>query len=128
MAAIVYATLNRNERVSTHFHAREFECVGETAIFIGQELLEVLEVVRDHFQRPLYINSGYRDKSHNTKVGGEYDSQHLLGIAADIRVEGFTPKEVYDYLNKMYPNQYGLGLYTSFVHIDTRNRKARWLG
>lgn len=128
MAHLVYATLNGSEQLSTHFKAREFACTGETAYFVGQELLEVLEVVRDHFQRPVTINSGWRDKKHNTEVGGTYDSQHLLGIAADIKVEGYSAAEVYAYLDKMYPNQYGLGKYSTFTHIDTRATKARWEG
>lgn len=125
---LVLATMTPSEQLSDHFHAREFGCTGETAIFVGQELLEVLEDIRDHFGRPVYINSGYRNKKHNAEVGGEYDSQHLLGIAADIRVEGWTPQEVYNYLDKLYPETYGLGLYSNFVHIDTRYTKARWRG
>ncbi|EFN9136236.1 serine/threonine protein kinase, partial [Escherichia coli] len=27
-----------------------------------------------------------------------------------------------------YPNQYGLGKYKTFTHIDSRSKKSRWHG
>ena len=36
------------------------------------------------------------------------------------------PKDVYDFLDDLFPNSLGLGLYTSFNHADIREIKARW--
>lgn len=129
MGAMTYTTLDRNEKLSEHFHAREFECVGEKAITVGVQLLQELEKVRNHFNEPVHINSGFRNKEHNAKVGGKANSKHLMGIAADIWVENVSPKEVYDYINtELWPKTGGLGLYETFVHMDTRAEKARWIG
>lgn len=48
----------------------------------------VLEPIRAHFGRPVRINSGYRSRTLNAAVGGSNTSQHSLGEAADIEVDG----------------------------------------
>jgi uncharacterized protein YcbK (DUF882 family) len=50
-------------------------------------------------------------------------------MAADIKIDGMTPSQVYDFLEENLPNhQYGIGLYNSFVHIDVRSKRSRWIG
>ena len=44
----------------------------------------LLQPLRDHLQRPLFITSGYRSKWVNGAVGGAKNSFHLTGDAADI--------------------------------------------
>lgn len=117
--------------LSKHFKKREFACkdgcgLGFADGDVNPELVEVLEDVREHFGRPVVINSGLRCETHNNRVGGAKKSQHLLGTAADIRVSGVDPALVYDYLNQKYPGKYGIGKYKSFTHIDVRERKARF--
>ena len=48
--------------------------------------LEVLQPLRDHLGKPVFVSSGYRCKDLNRKVGGVENSQHLKGEAADIKV------------------------------------------
>jgi len=52
-------------------------------------------------------------------------SQHVVGTAADISVKGIPPSAIVSYLEAFYPN-HGIGLYTSFVHIDSRGYKVYW--
>ena len=47
----------------------------------------VLQPLRDAIGRPVYINSGYRSKRLNARVGGVPNSYHLRGLAADIHVD-----------------------------------------
>jgi uncharacterized protein YcbK (DUF882 family) len=113
--------------ISEHFSRHEFAChcdCGEDTV--DGELLTVLEDVRVHFGAPVSVSSGHRCPSHNKAVGGGKDSQHLRGRAADINVEGVAPYKVFAYLDALYPDQYGMGSYTDFTHIDTRGKKARW--
>ena len=79
---------------------------------------------------PVKILSGYRCPVHNMNVGGASNSKHKLGIAADISVKGVKPESVYGFLDNMFPDKYGLGLYkgNKFVHLDIRATKARWKG
>lgn len=48
---------------------------------------EVLQPARNLLKRPLIINSGYRSKEVNARVGGAKNSYHLTGCAADIHAD-----------------------------------------
>ena len=47
-------------------------------------ITRVLDPIRERWQSPIYINSGYRCAELNKKVGGAANSYHLRGMAADI--------------------------------------------
>lgn len=59
-----------------------------------KRLTNFLEAVRTILGKPIFINSGFRSKQVNDGVGSKDSSQHRLGCAADIRVQGMTPDEV----------------------------------
>jgi len=94
------------------------------------ELAENLQVLRNEVGKPIHINSAYRSPSHNKKVGGVSDSQHLLGKAADITIEGYTSEEIaiiiLNLIQKGKMDEGGIGLYNTFLHYDIRGIKARW--
>lgn len=48
----------------------------------------VLQPIRDHYQRGVKVNSGYRSPDVNAKVGGSRTSDHTRGMAADIEIPG----------------------------------------
>lgn len=52
---------------------------------------EVLEPLREHFNEPIYISSGYRCEELNRAVGGVANSQHIRGEAADICPFSLSP-------------------------------------
>lgn len=116
-----------NTRLSENFCVKEFACKdGSDKIVIDTELVSVLQKIRDHFGKPLTINSAYRNASYNKKVGGVSNSQHTKGTASDIVVSGILPEEVAKYAEYLLGNKGGIGLYRSFVHVDTRAKRARW--
>lgn len=47
---------------------------------------QVLEPLRQHFNTPIVISSGYRCPALNRAVGGAVNSQHMTGEAADIHI------------------------------------------
>ena len=49
------------------------------------KVLEMLDLVRAHMDKPIFINSGYRCKELNKAVGGAENSYHTKGLAADFR-------------------------------------------
>jgi len=111
-------------KISPHFSREEFACkCGCGFDTVDAELLNVAETVREHIGA-YTPSSACRCKNHNKAVGGSDKSQHLIGRAIDIPYN--NPRELYNYLNELYPNTFGIGLYNTFVHIDTRNKKARW--
>ena len=113
--------------LSANFKVREFACSdGSDPVLIAPELVTLLQKIRDHFGRPVVINSAYRTAAHNKKVGGATYSQHLYGMAADIKITGVTPLAVAQYAQTLLPNKGGVGLYKSFTHMDVRAGKSRW--
>ena len=112
-------------KVYEHFDAKEFACKdGSYEILICTELAITLEKIREHFNAPVIINSGYRTPEWNAKVGGAKNSYHMKGMAADIVVKGHSSKEVAEYANGILDNG-GIIRYTNFVHIDVRETKYR---
>ena len=118
-----------NKKLSTNFRVREFACKdGSDPIFIDTELVTVLQKIRDHFGASVTITSAYRTPPHNSKEGGTTYSQHLYGKAADIKVSGVSPKKVAQYAETLLKNYGGIGIYSTFTHIDVRATRSRWNG
>ena len=118
-----------NKKVSANFRVREFACKdGSDPIFIDSKLVTILQKIRTHFGRAVTITSAYRTPTHNRSVNGSEFSQHTYGRAADIRVSGVSPEKIAAYAEKLLPGTGGIGVYSTFVHIDVRSVKARWKG
>ena len=56
--------------------------------------VEILEPLRAAIGKPIRITSGLRVPVLNTIIGGVSNSDHCLGRAADIQVEGMSAKSV----------------------------------
>ena len=121
--------VDRTFKLSEHFTLGEFvrpevKEINDDAFRCLKHLAGRLEEARKLLgNKPIKINSGYRTKEHNAEVGGVRTSFHLRGMAADIEVDGITPKQVQ---NKLKDWNGGMGCYTTFTHLDTRLYKARW--
>lgn len=123
-------------QLSPSFRVREFGCKGSDVVLLDEELVVLLQCIREHFGKPVHITSGYRTAAHNAAVGGSKSSQHLLGRAADFYVEGVDVATVAAYAETLLPGRGGIGRYpkdakhptrkTGWVHIDTRANKSRW--
>ena len=88
---------------------------GEVILNLTFLCARVLQPLRDAIGRPVYINSGYRSKRLNARVGGVPNSYHLRGLAADIHVDNDEhAKVLFDILKQ---NKY----------VDLVLKEARWL-
>lgn len=109
----------------SEFDSPDEECSGEK--FIDQKLVEALDYVRQQLEQPMKVNSGYRSKQHNKKVGGVTNSQHRLGKAADIHISSQEMGDKIEYwFIDFLGTDCGIGRYNTFIHLDTRGSKARW--
>ncbi len=128
MAVRIYSDKRDGEtKLNAYFKVREFACHdGSDTVLIDDALVQLLGYARNYFGRPITINSGYRTPAYNKQVGGVSNSQHVQGKAADIVIEDVPPNAVASYFESLFPN-HGIGLYSSFVHIDTRGRKSYWI-
>lgn len=113
-------------KLSPHFQLSEFACKdGTDAVLVHPRLVDLLEAIREHFGRPVLINSGYRTPAHNRRSGGSPNSQHLAGMAADIRVPGVDVEEVARCAERLGAG--GVGRYGTFTHVDC-GPSRRWRG
>ncbi|WP_312280266.1 D-Ala-D-Ala carboxypeptidase family metallohydrolase, partial [Oscillibacter sp.] len=95
-------------------------------VLISAELVALLQKIRDHFGKPITVNSAYRTATWNAKQGGAPKSQHLLGMAADISIAGVSPLTIAQYAEFLQPGAGGIGVYKSFAHVDVRSTRTRW--
>ena len=122
-------------KLTENFNKSEFDSkdgaeMPQDVLMNIKKLAENLQVLRDYLGVSITVNSGYRSPAHNAKVGGKPKSLHLKGMAADIVANGFTPKQVFDAIEKLQSEGKmtvgGLKAYNSFVHYDIRGHFARW--
>ena len=90
----------------------------------------VLQPLRDTLGAPVYINSGYRSKRLNARVGGVANSRHLQGKAADIHCDNLdyakvifdilrqNPNVAYTYIGRPSPTPSRKGGGSCWVHVQ----------
>ncbi|MFH9608025.1 D-Ala-D-Ala carboxypeptidase family metallohydrolase [Streptomyces sp. NPDC017448] len=84
-----------------------------------RRLMYKLEAVRKKAgDRAITVNSGFRSISHNSRVGGASNSQHMYGIAADIVVSGRSVSQAISYAKTSGFS--GIIRYNTFTHVDSR--------
>lgn len=110
--------------------------------FIDTKLIKVLDLLREHFNRPITVNDwmwggtleqrGLRTNldelvKNKTEKGTLYISQHVLGKAVDFNVKGLSSEEVYKEIlknkNKFYliSRIENIDSTPTWVHIDCAN-------
>ena len=90
-------------------------------------IARVMEEVRARLgDRPISVNSWYRDPASNRAVGGALYSRHMSGDAIDFVVIGLHAYTVYDQLHGWWGSRGGLASSSIFTHIDARGYYARW--
>ncbi len=97
---------------------------------IDQRLLALLHNIANKLdtQRPIHLVSGYRCAETNAMLrendyGVAKHSQHTVGRAADIFIEGRSLRQIQQIALSLKGG--GVGRYGSFVHVDT-GRIRRW--
>ena len=102
-----------------YFNIEEFDSPDEpgSGQYMDDDFLEMLDKARQFAGIPFVINSGYRTKAHNAKVGGLKNSAHLDGFAADIRCHGSRERMyIVGALLEAGFNRIGIG--NGFIHVD----------
>ncbi len=111
--------------------------------------VKMLQVIRENLGVPILVNSCFRSPEYNKKVGGAKNSLHLVFNAIDFKPKNYTSAELQDLYDDIDADKFpltigwngakvkvtskvmGLGLYPSFIHLDTRgligrSAPARW--
>jgi len=117
--------------ISTNFSRYEAVCKCGCGFFHKDELLlKRLEKMRQLLDnKPMHINSWCRCGPYNTLVGGNKNSEHVDGQAADIRV-GNSAERFLTVIAAWMAGFRRIGVADGFVHVDTdtnKPQKVLWL-
>ena len=86
--------------------------------------LEMLDNARDIAGIPFSINSGYRTKEHNAKVGGVEGSSHTKGVACDIACSNSRARFII--ISSLLEAGFTrIGVSSSFIHVDSDCEKSQ---
>ncbi len=115
-----------NNFLLSEFACKGFNCCGNSAP-IHMELVLLLQAIRERVQMPVRVSSGFRCRTHNSRVAGaSANSYHTRGMAADIFID--RPATARDLMTQAQAAVeelgYGFLLYyeaQNFVHVDIRN-------
>ena len=116
--------------LSRNFSRSEFECkcgCGEAEV--SPLLIEQLQKLRDYTGEPIRITSGRRCEAHNAAVGGAKNSQHLLGLAADISVSRWSADDLLRLLKVLVRADalyvgYAYKVREDVIHFDVRQPES----
>jgi hypothetical protein len=90
---------------------------------------KVLDEARTRLKAPIRLTSIFRSEAYNRRIGGVRNSSHCVFNATDLVCA--EPASLYLVLLDLRREgmfKGGLGLYRSFVHLDTRGHNATWRG
>ncbi len=113
-----------------HFKISEFDSPDEegSGSKMDKGFLNLLDNIRSDSGVVMKINSGYRTKSHNEKIGGSPNSSHMKGIAADIHCTSSVDRKrlIFAALDNGVKR---IGVAKTFIHLDIDNTKieAIWV-
>ncbi len=92
---------------------------------VKPEIVDKLASLQQQFGRELPINSGFRDRGHNAKVGGAKGSQHIHGNAVDLDVRELSKDERVELIRQASAMGFtGIGVYNNAIHLDLGNRRS----
>lgn len=113
-------------QLTKDFSSDEMECPCCKTCNMNPAFMIMLQALRDVWNKPIHINSGYRCAKHNAAVGGVADSQHVLGRATDC---GVSASDRYPFVRLAISLNFGgIGIAGNFIHIDNRDplKAAMW--
>lgn len=141
--------MNYEEKLSNNFRLREFvyskKALENEIINIPNEVQianlrnlsqKVMQKIRDYYNLPITITSGFRSHELNKAVKGNPESQHLKGQACDFTIKDFNMNIVYNFIvhlleiGKIDFDQCILYKKKNFIHIsynDLKNRNQHFI-
>lgn len=110
-----------------NFEEREFVCSHTGRCDMDPAFMEKLQALRERYNKPMTITSGFRDPSHPVEAGKDRPGMHTMGIAADIACNG---QEAYHILSLAFDCGFtGIGIaqkgHNRFIHLDIYTKPPR---
>lgn len=83
-----------------------------------EDLVRLAEAAREHFGRPAHVVSALRCTTWNALSGGVANSQHMYGEAMDLRIDGVSGQQLYEYFRSRSGVRYCYQINDTNVHFD----------
>ena len=109
-----------------YFSYNEFDSPDEegSGKHMDQDLLDMIDRARALYGKPIVVNSGFRTKDHNKKVGGVSSSSHLKGLAIDVAC--VRSKDRFKMLTALMEVGFSrIGVASTFIHVDIDKNKSQ---
>lgn len=109
-----------------NFDAKEFECKHCKAQGVLEETVSLVQDIRNKFQHPIFISSGYRCNRHPAEQDKDRPGEHTFGMAVDIIAFGSRALKILSFAQELGVKRIGLhqkgNVNGRFVHIGIANR------
>jgi len=103
-----------------NFPKEEFDCKQTGENQMKDSFMERLQKIRDEFNAPLRITSGFRSVKHSVEIKKGSPGAHTLGQAADISINGQAAYKLIQIAIKH--GMTGIGIQqkgsSRFIHLD----------
>ncbi len=112
-----------------NFSKTEFDCKHTGKNEMLPEFMDLLQMIRSDYNKPMPISSGYRDKTHPEERKKKATGAHSLGCACDVAVSGVDSIRLIAVAYYYGINR--IGVAKTFIHLDIADRlfgfpKALW--
>lgn len=129
---LIIVPAGANVALSKSFSSAEFEDITCSFVIINMQLIQRLQLLRDHLMTPIKITSGFRSatKQAQLKAQGyetaEGPSTHEYGCAADLNAYGrFSGRELETAARAV--GFKAVGVAKTWIHVDLRaDKDRRW--
>jgi hypothetical protein len=118
---------------SEHFTIEELACHETGIIRLADDFIDILEDLREMFNRPMVVTSGCRSMLYNAKIGGVANSFHIYDktnrrnwayidgcCAVDVAVNGGAYRG--ELASIAWRHGWSLGFGKTFLHLDARKQ------
>ena len=132
----------RDKKLTENFRLKEFidtptmpehgrracwEALTPEVVHNLTRIATLLQVIRDYYDKPMTVTSGFRPVHWEILQGRSGTSQHTTGLAADFCIPGVPVDTILDYINKAFrKGGRAISKKGNFVHLDCRPTFASW--
>lgn len=125
--------MGNNREGWPHFSVGELRCPHCGAMHMNRRFMEVIELIREDYGKPMVVTSAYRCPEYNDEISNTgLNGPHTTGRAMDIHVYGADALNLLHW--SMYHGITGVGVNQTgnyekrFVHLDQiENEHRPWI-
>ena len=139
---VFYTKAGSNQQITRNFKSKEFASKCKDAVYtqkVDTRLAQAVQIIRNYYNVPVYINSTHRTEQCNIFAGGALSSQHLFQptAVADFSFKNATYLEDFNHQIRtegalfqmlLVVGVRGFGLYDGHGHLDFREETEQGNG